>query len=171
MLKQEVLKPQDIPVALRLAEAPEASFVALGSDLSMSPSTAHASVQRLQLAGLLRPDSRHVNLHFLMEFLEHGARYVFPAKLGGRERGVPTSYSAPPLAGEFISDEPLVWPDVKGTVVGQTITPLYQNAAKLKESCPSVYELLTLVDAIRIGRAREREMAVAKLKARLTAAA
>lgn len=171
MAKQETLKPQDIAVALRLAEMPEASYEALGADLAMSPSTAHESVERLQLAGLLRPDSRQINRHFLMEFLEHGVRYTFPAKLQANARGVPTAYSGPLLAKEFISDDTIVWPDGKGTVMGQAITPLYKKAAELAYKCPPVYELLTLVDAIRIGRSREKRTAVEKLKERLAAAA
>lgn len=170
MPKQETLKPQDVAVALRLAEMPERSYVALGADLSMSPSTAHGSVERLQLAGLLRPDSRHVNRHFLMEFLEHGVRYMFPAKLNAPARGVPTAYSGPPLASEFISNDTIVWPDVKGNTVGQSMTPLYENAPELVDKCPSVYELLTLVDAIRIGRVRERATAVEKIKERFALA-
>lgn len=170
MPRQEALKPQDVAVALRLAEMPEASYVALGADLSMSPSTAHASVERLQRAGLLRPDSRQVNRHFLMEFLEHGVRYMFPAQLDVSARGVPTAYSGPALASEFISGDMLVWPDVKGSVVGQSMTPLYENAGELVSTCPSVYELLTLVDAIRIGRVRERAAAVKKIKERLALA-
>jgi hypothetical protein len=171
MPKQEALKPQDIAVALRLAENPEESYFDLGVDLSMSPSTAHGSVERLQLAGLLRPDSRHVNRHFLLEFLEHGIRYMFPAKLDVRARGVPTAYSAPALANEFISSDVIVWPDVNGETIGQSITPLYERAAELVKKCPSVYELLTLVDAIRIGRARERATALEKLRQRLAYAA
>lgn len=171
MPKQQALKPQDIAVALRLAEMPGASFAALGADLSMSVSTAHGCVERLQLAGLLRPESRLVNRHFLLEFLEHGVKYMFPTKPDVRARGVPTAYSGPALANEFISSDVIVWPDMKGSAVGQSITPLYENAAELAARCPSVYELLTLVDAIRIGRVRERASAVEKLKERLAPAA
>lgn len=171
MPKQEALKPQDVAVALRLAEMPEASYLALGADLAMSPSTAHGSVERLQLAGLLRPDSRQVNRHFLMEFLEHGVRYTFPAKLGVRARGVPTAWSGPALASDFISGDTIVWPDVKGNAVGQSMAPLYEKAAELANKCPSVYELLTLVDAIRIGRVRERATAIEKIRERLAPAA
>lgn len=171
MPKQEVLKPQDIAVALRLAEMPEASYVALGADLAMSPSTAHGSVERLQLAGLLRPDSRQINRHFLMEFLEHGVKYMFPAKLYASARGVPTAHSGPALASEFISGDTIVWPDSKGNAIGQSMTPLYEKAAELANKCPSVYELLTLVDAIRIGRVRERATALEKIKERLPIAA
>ena len=171
MPKQEVLKPQDVAVALRLAQVPEASYVELGADLSMSPSTAHKSVERLQLAGLLLPDSRRVNRHYLMEFLEHGVKFMFPAKLDVVARGVPTAHSGPALANEFIADDKIVWADGNGNAVGQSMTPLYRKAAKLVSNCPSVYELLTLVDAIRIGRARERTTAMEKIRERLPRAA
>lgn len=170
MAKQEALKPYDVAVALRLAQEPEASYVSLASDLSMSPSTAHESVERLQLAGLLRPDSRQVNRHHLLEFLEHGVRFAFPARLERRERGIPTAHSGPALANEFVADEAMVWPDAKGSVVGHSIAALCLKPDELPEKCWAVYELLTLVDAIRVGRARERSKAVEKLKERLSPA-
>ncbi len=137
----------------------------------MSPSTAQQSVERLQEAGLLRPESRSVNRHALVEFLEHGVRYTFPAQLHFSARGVPTAYSGPPLARDILSDDAIVWPDLEGNAVGQSMTPLYPNAVKLPHTCPSLYELLSLVDAIRMGRVRERAMAVKKLKERLAPAA
>lgn len=170
-MKQKALKAHDIVVALRLAEMPDASYAAIAADLSMSVSTAHESVERLQLAGLLRPDSRHVNRHSLIEFLEHGVRYMFPASLAARARGVPTAHSGPALAKEIISDDAIVWPDANGGAVGASITPLHPKARELPRKCPSVYELLTLVDAIRVGRVRERSKAVEKLKERLALAA
>lgn len=171
MPKPAALKPHDTVLLLRLAEAPEAPYLVLAADLGVSPSTAHGSVERLRLSGLLRPGSRQVNRHFLLEFLEHGVKYMFPAATGARARGVPTAWSGPPLANEFAPSDPVVWPDVNGHVVGQSLTPLYGNAARLASACPSVYELLTLVDAIRVGRVRERAAAVEKLRERLRAAA
>lgn len=171
MSKQEALKPQDVAVALRLAQVPEASYLNLGADLAMSPSTVHKSVERLQLAGLLLPESRRVNRHYLMEFLEHGVKFMFPAKPGVMASGVPTAHSGPVLAEEFIADDKFVWPDGKGDSVGQTVTPLYKKAAQLPRSCPSVYDLLTLVDAIRVGQVRERTTAMQKIKERLARAA
>ena len=168
--KPQALKPQDVAVALRLAMSPGASYAQLGADLSMSQSTAHESVERLQLAGLLRPESRVVNRHSLLEFLEHGLRYMFPAKPEWRARGVPTAYSSPALAGEIVADDVIVWPDSRGSVTGQSIPPLIDGAAELPTRCPQMYELLTLVDAIRIGRVRERSKAVEKIKQRLAAA-
>lgn len=161
------LKPIDIVVALRLAESPEAKYEQLGNDLGISASWAHAAVQRLLAAGLLRPDSRTVNQLALREFLEHGLRYAFPARPGAEVRGVPTAHSGPPLAARVVAEDVLVWPSVSGTSVGRGIAPLYERAAELPRRCPSLYENLTLVDALRVGRARERKLAGEELERRL----
>ncbi len=134
----------------------------------MSSATVHESVARLEMAQLLRPGERAVNRHALLEFLEHGVRYAFPASATGlRGRGVPTAHSAPPLDEEIDASEAWVWPSKEGGVEGQVITPLFERAAELPERCPSVYELLALLDSVRAGRARERRIAVAALHARL----
>ena len=169
--RPQVLKPQDIAVALKLALAPDASYAKLGADLGISQSTAHESVERLQDAGLLRPESRRVNRHSLLEFVEHGLRYVFPARPERKTRGVPTAYSSPAMANEIIADDAIVWPDPRGTVTGLSIPPLIDRARELPARCPDLYELLTLVDAIRIGRVRERSKAVEKIRERLLAVA
>lgn len=171
MGKQQTLRPLDVAVALRLAERPDATFAELRDDLGISTSTAHQAVERLSAAGILRPHDRRVNRHALLEFLEHGVRYAFPAAPRAvRERGVPTAYAAPPLAEEIAADEPIVWPDPRGSVIGEAMDPLYDRAVELPERCPSVYEMLTLVDALRMGRARERKIAAGKLRDRLTPA-
>jgi hypothetical protein len=170
MTKQESLRPYDVVVALGLADYPEASYEAIGAHLSMSSSTAHHSVARLQAAGLLRPGTRKVNRHSMLEFLEHGVRYAFPAHLDAETRGVPTAHSGPALSGEIVSGDVVVWPDINGSETGAALTPLHPRASDLPRTSPGVYELLTLVDAIRIGRIRERSKAIEKLRERLTAA-
>ncbi len=42
---------------------------------------------------------------------------------------------------------------------GATLTPLYAGAPHTVESAPDVYRALALVNALRIGRARERQLA------------
>ena len=96
---------------------------------------------------------------------------MFPAKLDAPATGVPTAYSTPVFGSEIIADEAIVWPSINGSVVGQSMTPLYENAPQLPQRCPSLYDLLTLVDAIRVGRVRERAKAIEKLKARIDRAA
>jgi len=171
MLDLKPLKPVDVVVALRLAEVPEAKYTQLSADLGISASTAHGSVQRLQAAGLLRPSSRAVNRLALSEFLEHGVRYAFPARPGAEVRGVPTAHAAPPLARHIVAEDALVWPSASGPATGRAIPPLYERATELPRRCPSVYESLALVDALRVGRARERKLAFEELERRLAAAA
>lgn len=169
--RQQSLKPQDIVVALRLAIDPDAAYSKIATDLSISASTAHESVERLQFAGLLRPESRRVNRHSLLEFLEHGLRYAFPARPESKARGVPTAYSGPMLNEEIVAEDVIVWADPNGSAIGHAITPLIRRAAELLTRCPKVYELLTLADALRIGRVRERARAIEILREQLVAAA
>lgn len=168
-LDAHALRPVDIPVALRLAERPDSSFARLSADLGISTSTAHAATQRLQYAGLLRPASRTVNWLLLRDFLGHGLRYVFPARPGERRRGVPTAHAAPPLRDHIRAEESdvVVWPDPEGPAEGQAIAPLFSQAIKLPQLCPSLYELVALADALRVGRARERRLALEALDDRL----
>lgn len=167
-----VLQPIDIPVALSLAGRPGPTFAELGGELGVSPSTAHASVKRLNAAGLVhsRGAQHEVNLSALEEFLLHGARYSFPPHRSRRQRGVPTAHSAPVLHSVLNGDiDPLVWPSPSGTVVGEGLKPLIPGAALFAEHAPQLYDLLALVDAIRAGTARDREVAGAILGKRLGA--
>jgi len=170
MVAFKPLKPIDLVVALRLAEVPEAKYDRLRADLGISASWAFAAVGRLQAAGLLRPSSRTVNGLALREFLEHGLRYAFPARPGVEARGIPTAHSGPPLAARVVAEDSLVWASASGSSVGREIAPLYDHAIELPERCPSVYENLTLVDALRVGRARERKLAGEELERRLVPA-
>lgn len=87
---------------------------------------------------------------------------------GGLTRGLPTAHAAPPLRDQFAaSDEPPpVWADPEGTVRGQELEPLYRSVPKAARADKELYELLALVDAVRSGRARERELAVKELRTR-----
>jgi hypothetical protein len=58
-------------------------------------------------------------------------------------------------------------PYTKGNTWGQSFLPLYESVPRAVESDQCLYELLALVDAIRGGRARERNLAVKELKQRL----
>jgi DNA-binding Lrp family transcriptional regulator len=165
------LKPVDLVVALRLAEAPSAKYQQLSADLGISASAAHASVRRLQAAGLLRPSSRAVNRLALGEFLEHGVRYAFPARPGAEVRGVPTAHAAPPLSDRIVAEDVLVWPSISGASIGRAVAPLYPRAVELPRRCPSVYQSLALVDALRVGRVRERKLALEAIRDKLAASA
>ena len=118
---------------------------------------------------MIDPETRVPLRKPLEEYLLHGVRYAFPAKPGPVSRGFPTAYAAAPLAEKISSDElPPVWPDPNGTVRGVAIEPLYSSVVKAAKSDSPLYELLALVDALRIGRARERNMAEEEIKLRIT---
>lgn len=163
-------KPQDVVVALRLAMgAADISYADLAKELGMSASEVHAAVRRLQEARLLEPDSRRVRLEAFRNFLVHGVPYVFPASPKQLTRGVPTAWAAPPLSAKIDASGqvPPVWPDPDGTVQGSAIKPLYSSVPNAARRSPALYDLLALVDALRIGRARERNLAEIELGERL----
>ncbi len=82
--------------------------------------------------------------------------------------GIPTAGSAPVLAHHFRADpEPLVWPHPEGEVRGMAIQPLHPGVPELVRADRRLYDLLALVDALRVGRARERKLAENALKERL----
>ena len=160
------MKPQDVLIVLKLlASGWPGSYAALGQKIGLSASEAHAALRRAQQSGLVHPNSNRPNKSALAEFLLHGLKYVFPAQPGPSSRGMPTSFAAPPLAGEFISqassadENILVWPDPEGEHRGYELKPLCRSVPKAARNDPKLYEWLVLADALRSGRARERELA------------
>ncbi len=104
------------------------------------------------------------------ELLYHGSA-TFPARRERRQRGVPTSHSAPALQQELDSTaDPVVWPSPRGNVVGASLEPLIPAAPELPDRYPELYDLLTLVDGLRIGTARDREASEQLLAERLESA-
>ncbi|MGB5298168.1 MAG: nucleotidyltransferase domain-containing protein [Thiogranum sp.] len=167
------LKPQDVLFLLKLVAINnnDWSFSTLAYELGMSPSEVHGAARRALAARLaIKKDSRiEPNLRNLEEFLLHGIQYVFVPERGGLIRGMPTSYAAEPLMSRFVADNelPPVWPDPEGAVRGESFSPLYKSVPVAAKRDLKLYPLLVLVDAIRGGRARERDMAKKVLKKRL----
>jgi len=88
---------------------------------------------------------------------------------GALTRGVPTAYAAAPLCQSVAAsgDPPPVWPFSEGPVRGYSFSPLHKNVPQAALKDKQLYELLALVDALRDGRARERDLAGRELKKRL----
>lgn len=165
-----MLKPQDIMTLgwLALQGSQPWRYADLAMALGLSASESHASVKRLESAGLVRPASYGllgdllpwVNEKPALEFLLHGVPYVFYAERGPVSRGMPTGVAAPPLAQEFNLDSEIpVWPDAEGMERGYALKPLYKSAPVAARNNPKMYEYLALVDALRDGRSRERKAA------------
>ncbi len=165
------LKPADVAVALQLSLTPDVPYRELAAAVGISHGEAHNAVRRLQAARLLRAGSRAVKKEALLEFLLGGVPYAFAATPGAEVRGVPTAHAAPPLAVDFTAANAYVWPSVEGRVRGESLAPLYAGAVHTATTNPALYELLALIDALRAGRARERQRARDYLQQRLGAAA
>jgi hypothetical protein len=167
--QQKIISPQDIVILLKIATYGDNPWhqTPLAKELFISQSEVSKSLVRSNFAGLIDASGKKVRLFALMEFLQYGIQYVFPQQPGAVVRGVPTAHSAPPLNSIIDSQENYVWSFGKGTVRGQNIVPLYPSAINAALNDPKLHELLALVDAIRVGRAREKEIAIQELKLRL----
>ena len=103
----------------------------------------------------------------LYDFLQYGLAVVFPVKPGAVVRGIPTAHSTAPLNKEISSGEDYVWPFAKGNVRGHGITPLYTTVPQAALDDEQLYALLALADALRVGKIREKNIAVQELKNRI----
>lgn len=173
---QIILRPQDLVVLLRLSkekgQAP--TYATLASETGLTASEVHAALERATLAQLARKDAAGkatVVRDALLLFLQHGARYAFPATRAGMTRGMPTGYAAPPLKDKIVqpSEPPPIWPYKNGTVRGEAFYPLYPSVPEAAARNPALYELLALFDAIRGGSPREHALALPMLAERLSA--
>jgi hypothetical protein len=140
-------------------------------ELGMSPAEVHAAAKRALAAQLAVKREQQIlpNIRNVEEFLVHGLRYVFVPEQGEIVRGMPTLYAAAPLDQEIMpsAEPPPVWPDPNGEVRGVSFSPLYRSVPKAARADSKLYELLVLIDAIRGGPARERNLAIRELKKRL----
>lgn len=168
------LKPQDVLVLLKMAASKGRSWrlVDLAQDLGLSLSEVSMALERAKRARLIDSSKKKIVWPSLLEFILHGLKYVYPAEPGALCRGVPTAHSAPPLSGEIVSEDndQYVWPSGDGMVRGQAIEPLYESVPWAVSKDPELHQLLALVDALRVGRARERQIAAEELRRRLRAA-
>lgn len=166
------MKPQDLLVVLKLlASGWPGSYAALAREVGLSVSEAHAAMRRAQKAGLVELSENRPNKSAIAEFLLHGVRYVFPVSLGPSSRGMPTSHAAPPLDKEFtaVTDGDIpVWPDPDGEHRGYEFAPLCRSVPLAAHHDAKLYEWLALADALRGGRARERELATRIVRKRLS---
>lgn len=104
--------------------------------------------------------------HNLAEFALHGAKYAFPGVRLPLVVGVPTSHSAPAFAGVFApGSTDFVWPHPNGSVRGVGVEPLHPSVPFAAMQDAKLYEMLALFDALRVGKARERGMALERLQA------
>ncbi len=161
----------DVYVLLKLVAIDETcSWVqsGLAHEIGVSSSIVNRSLKEAERLKLYSPSSKRVNTPALEGALVHGARYFLAPKRGGEVRGIPTAWAAPPLVDEIVSLDalPPVWPDPMGETRGLFIEPLHPSAPQAALRDRKYYELLAIVDALRIGGPRERVLAATQLHRR-----
>jgi hypothetical protein len=166
---QPTMSPLDVVVLLKIISLGNQPWnqKPLADSLGISQSEISKSIARSKFAGLLDSTGKSVRRLAMMDFLQYGIAYIFPQQAGALVRGIPTAHSAVPLNTIIQSTEAYVWPSGKGNLRGQSITPLYPSVIDAVENDQKLHELLALVDAVRVGRAREKELAIKELKNRL----
>ena len=167
--EQICMRPQDIVVLLKIIAYGEKPWLQedVAKQLLIGQSELSRSLKRSKYAGLLDDSSRKVRRLALMDFLEKGIAYAFPQRPGALVRGVATSHSASPLKEQIQSDENYVWPSAQGSLKGQAIIPLYKSVPDAVQQDSKLHEMLSLVDAVRVGNAREKKLAITELKSRI----
>ena len=163
------MRPQDIVVLIKvlLEEYANWTQVSLARSLFMSQSEISESLSRSRYARLLHDKGRKVARQPFMDLLEFGIPFIFPQQPGNMVRGIPTAHSAPPLKEEIVSEEYYVWPYAKGYARGQSVLPLYYTIPQAIDVDNQLYEMLALIDALRVGRAREKNLALEMLRMRI----
>jgi hypothetical protein len=142
------------------------TYSQLAEETCISVGESHASIRRLKASRLFDEFTKSVIPTALVEFLIHGLKYAFPAEIGAPTRGIATSHSAPILHEEVLQSETdtYVWAYANGRQKGLAIKPLSKNAPKAALRDQKLYDFLALIDAVRIGKSREKNIAVAKLE-------
>lgn len=141
----------------------------VAKELCISASEVSEALERSRIARLVDNTKQCVNILALKEFLIHGLKYVFPVQPQSNVRGVVTAVSAPPLCDRVQSGKVnYVWPDAKGNVRGEAVTPLYRTVPMAVRNDAMLHSLLAIADTFRIGRAREVEIAKEELDTMLS---
>ena len=160
--KQHLMRPQDVVILLKKLTQEGRYMIGkeLSESLGISAAEISMAMERNRVAQLVDADKKRVNVLALKDFLVYGIKYCFPAPLGRIVRGMPTASSASPINLTLAANgNTVVWRDSSGSVRGQSVTPLFPSAVEASKKDPDLYALLAIVDALRIGNARERQVA------------
>lgn len=168
MKQHKGMRPHDLAILLKVATIDKDWMNKdLAEMLKISQAEVGYSLNRSAVAGLIDHTKRKVMRNALLEFIQYGLPYVFPTQRGAMAKGVPTAYSAPVMSSQIVGSETVVWPHAKGNARGESISPLYPNAVDAALQDQKMYDLLALIDVIRIGKVRERQIAMEILKSQI----
>jgi predicted XRE-type DNA-binding protein len=157
------IKPQDVLIMMKLVSQPEMVQKELATQLQISQAEISHALQRLKNSHLLSSSGRVIK-EACVEFLVHAVKYIFPVQMRSPAVGIPTSFAHPEF--KFIkygSDEVPIWPSAEGKVKGITLLPIYPTLPDACMEDKNLYKLSSLVEMIRAGRTRERNIAEKEL--------
>jgi predicted transcriptional regulator len=159
------MKPQDVLLALIMIGSNEKLTQSeLAKSSHLSSGEVNNAIRRLTRSHLLDPISKEIRRSSLLEFILHGIKYSYPTGLGAAARGIPTAWGHKLIKAQIASKDTPVWPSVHGDTYGPSILPLYKNAVNVALKNKNVYNILALIDCIRIGKSREKSLAQKLLK-------
>ena len=171
--RSELSKLDEAIQEIDLEPLSEWTYRSISAATQISASEVNSAIQRAIKSNLLvKPDEKarpRPLKKSLLEFIEHGVRYVYPAEQGEPTRGIPTAFAAPLFDDTLASQDelPPVWKYASGSSLGYALSPIYKTAPLAAAKDPILYELLVLVDVFRVGRQREKSLAHRLLKERL----
>ena len=166
----EALKPQDVFVACQLALVGQenATHEWLSKKLHLSLSTVFEAIKRCRQAKLVvGPDKKaEVVKSKLFDFLVHAVPVLYYQIKVAPVRGIPTAVFSPIFRDMFTKPGDLVtvWPYSKGKEQGEGLLPIYPTVPIACSQSQPLYQLMSAVDVLRVGKVREREDSIVFLK-------
>lgn len=172
------MKSQDIFILLKLvsldlqkqADESQQSVRSLAAMTGVGKTEVSGSLNRSMDVGLAKRSAAGgvitVNRKTLYEFIYYGLGYVFPVRAQALTRGIPTAFAAPVLKKKLFSPGDIipVWPSAEAKQMGQAVKPLYKTVPQAIGTDDALYAALALTDAIRLGNAREKNLAAKDLQ-------
>ena len=169
MSGQSTLKPHDVVVACQIAIWPEETWTyeKVGKSLRISTSEIFNVLKRCRHSKLVAKTeaSSEVNKPHLLDFLVHGVPTAFYPKRIEVVKGVLTAMHAPLFRSRFTTDRdiPIVWPLAKGKDMGEGLLPLYPTVPAICQQNETLYNMLSAIDVLRVGKQREKDAAISVL--------
>ncbi len=159
------MKKQDVVVGLSIYSMEKRDskwrIIDIANNTFLSASEITESIKRLKLSSILNSERKVIENNFL-EFIVYGLKYAFPAKIGMPCIGIPTAHSGKFLKKRINTQKSdlYVWPYQNALTRGVSIEPLYKTLPKIALNDDFMYKYLALIDLIRIGRSREKNIAI-----------
>lgn len=155
-----------------LFSADKYTLKSLEASTGISKSQISLSLKRCIEVRLLFMDSGKplVNKRALFDIIKYAIPYVFPIEKTASTKGIPISFASPFLYHKIMATKqmPLVWPDPKGFILGDGIIPINKAVPHAVKRDPLLYEILVLIESVRMNSPREKKIALDTLEKLMT---